>query len=218
MTTCPLESVEERLSQFCQAPLYLSTGELTQTDSSYKNEQQLMQQAVAKRKREFFSGRYLARQALKRAGMPLTALPRAPLGNPIWPSAAIGSITHDQKYGAAIVARQRDLKGIGIDLIENPHRVDQDIAHMFLLPSEEAELKARFPNLSAAAVAFSVKESVVKAISGHLGRFIDLLEIHLTVTEHELAARVPGLQPHIPCIVLITEIGLLSASYFPHQQ
>lgn len=217
MTKQTMASAEEKLRQFCRVPLYLSAGGLNQTESIYTAEKQLMQRALAKRKREFFSGRYLARQALARAGFPVGALPRGGLGSPIWPSPAVGSITHDQKYGAAVVAHQSDLQGIGIDLIEEPVRVDNEIAHMFMHPGEATMLRSAFPDLSATAVAFGVKESVVKALSNHIGRLMDLLEIHLAVHGNNLFARVEGTSSPIPCIVFVTEIGLLSASYFRHQ-
>ncbi|MBW4933390.1 4'-phosphopantetheinyl transferase family protein [Marinobacter sp. F4206] len=212
MITDHTEAIEKRLRHFSQATLYLCMEELTQNDSAYASERQLMQQALAKRRKEFFSGRHLARQALKRAGFPVQAIARGPLGNPIWPAQAIGSITHDQRYGAVIVGHERDVAGIGIDLIEDPNQVDSEIASLFMHPDEKTILGSRFPDAPVTAVVFSIKESVVKAISVHIGRFMDLLEIHLTVSNHCISARIDGLPFHIPCIVIATEFGLLTAS------
>lgn len=214
MTIASVEQIEERLRVFTQAPIYFDAGELTETESVYETERQLMRQAIAKRKREFYSGRSLARNALARAGLPVSALPRGPLGNPIWPDGAIGSITHDHRYGAVVVAARPKIEGIGIDLIEDPGQVDDELASIIMTAHEKTLLESLFPNLPPVAVAFSVKESVVKASSVNVGRFIDLLEIELIATGHGLCARVTGLPFSLPCIIVATELGMLTCSYF----
>ncbi|MBW7470048.1 4'-phosphopantetheinyl transferase superfamily protein [Marinobacter sp. M216] len=214
MNADSIVAIERRLRSFSQANLYLCAGELTQDQSQYVIERELMRRAGAKRKKEFFSGRCLARLALKRAGWPIQALDRGPLGNPIWPAHIIGSITHDQHFGMAVVTHDSEVQGIGIDLIENPGKVDRQIDHLIMHVEEELLLAARFPELPAPAVAFSVKEAVVKAVSVHIGRFMDFLDIQLTASDQGISARVNGFPRPIPCIVIATEFGLLSACFF----
>ncbi|MBW0146426.1 4'-phosphopantetheinyl transferase family protein [Marinobacter arenosus] len=212
------EALERCLREFCQVDLYLCAGELSQDDSSYLIERQWMQRAVTSRKREFYSGRWLARQALERAGVPAQALDRGPLGQPIWPDGVIGSITHGQHYGVAVVVPAGAIQGIGIDLLEDPTAVERHIAHLIVQPDEESLLVDRFPGLPATAVAFCVKEAVVKAVSAHIGQFMDMRDILLMGSGPRIRARVNGFTTDLDCIVIETELGLLSASFFRLQE
>ena len=72
--------------------------------------------AVDKRLSEFVAGRYCAREALKLLG--LTQPPSIgirPDRGPDRPEGVVGAITHTDGFAWAAVARQRDLRGIGID-------------------------------------------------------------------------------------------------------
>lgn len=213
-----LEAIERRLRQFTQTPIYLAAGMLTESVSSYEEEQQVIRYAVPKRQREFCSGRHLARVALNRAGITPTCVPRGPLGNPIWPESVVGSITHDHTHGAAVIGFNNELQGIGLDLIEDPYQVTEDLADQIMLPHEQALLHSLYPALPSVGVAFSVKESVVKAISVLVGRYIDLLEIRLDSTNQGgLTAHLDGIPAPLPCLVLQTQIGLVTSSFYPRK-
>lgn len=82
-------------------------------------EQRLLDGAVEKRRREFVTGRACARRALQKLGLPATAIARGPRGEPLWPPAVVGSITHCRRYTASAVARASDLVAIGIDAEAN---------------------------------------------------------------------------------------------------
>lgn len=208
-------TVEPCLRAFIGAPVYFSAGGLNQLDSEYGAERQLMKQAGNKRQREFYSGRHLARQALQRAGIEPGALLRGHLGNPVWPASTVGSITHDHTVGAAAVCSAADIYSLGIDLIENPGDVTDDLTKLITYPGEIALLRTLYPDSPATGVAFSVKESVVKAVSVYLDRYMDLLEIHLETGANGLVARVDQLARPLPCLVLMTGFGLLTACFSP---
>lgn len=174
-----------------------------------------MKHAGDKRQREFYSGRHLARAALLKAGIGPTAILRGPLGEPLWPGSVSGSITHDQSLGAAVVCTDPDIAGIGVDLIEDPWQVGEPLADMILHPEEASLLRIRFPLLPATGVAFSLKESVVKAVSVHLGRYMDLLEISIGGHGEALAAHVKGLQAPLPVMVYAAEFGLFTCCLRP---
>src|SRR5207245_224467 len=72
--------------------------------------------AVApRRRREFAAGRWCARQALVRLGIEGFALLPSPDRAPRWPPGIVGSISHTSDYCVAVVARQRDFLGVGVD-------------------------------------------------------------------------------------------------------
>ncbi|EON92731.1 4'-phosphopantetheinyl transferase entD [Marinobacter lipolyticus SM19] len=209
------EAIEHHLRQFTRTPVYFAAGRLTESDSCYEQERQVMQYSLSKRKREFYSGRHLARIALRRAGISSTCVPRGPLGNPIWPDSIVGSITHDRTHGAAVVGFDSELKGLGLDLIEDPDQVTEDLINLIMFPDEQTLLRSLYPDLSPVSVAFSVKESVVKASSALVGRYMDLLDIRLDCTSQGLNARVNGLPCDLPCMVLQTQVGLVTSSFYP---
>ncbi|MGM0767463.1 MAG: 4'-phosphopantetheinyl transferase family protein [Pseudomonadota bacterium] len=212
---CPhVIAIEQRLRQFTRTRVSFVAGALTQSGSEYQPERQLMTRASEKRQREFYSGRHLARLAMAQAGVPPTALLRGKLGNPLWPAGFLGSITHDHSLGAAVVCRKNGIHGIGLDLIEDPNQVTDDLAQQIMHPNEAVLLEVLYPDLRPAAIAFSVKESVVKAVSVLLGRYMDLLEIHLTHQNDTLYATVDGLPDRLPCLMLISEIGLITSSVY----
>ncbi|MEQ9546519.1 MAG: 4'-phosphopantetheinyl transferase superfamily protein [Marinobacter sp.] len=210
-----IEAIEQCLRNFTQAPVFVAAGELTESDSCYEEERQLVRHAVSSRQMEFYSGRHLAREALHRAGITPACIPRGLLGNPIWPASVVGSITHDHSHGAAVIGFQSELGGLGLDLIEDLSQVTEDLANQVIHPQEEALLRSLYPDLSPVGVAFSIKESVVKATSVLIGRYIDLLEIRLDRTNRGLTARIDEVLPPLPCLVLQTQIGLITSSFYP---
>ncbi len=162
--------------------------------------------AVPARMREFALGRLCARRAL--AGLGASGASRAsgasavravlvpdgepevlvgPRREPLWPPAIVGAITHDGSFAAAAVAHARDAAGLGLDLARCaplPAGVDEIVC----TPDERRWIAAR---AAASAVpwetiVFSAKESVYKAISAHVGRFVDFHEATLGLDDGQL--------------------------------
>lgn len=205
-----VRTIEQRLRAFTGDPVCFAAGPLDQLDSDYPAERQLVARAGDKRQREFFSGRHVARQAMHRAGVAPAAVLRGPLGNPVWPAPVIGSISHDHTLAAAAVCTGSGIQGLGLDLIEHPEEVTDDLAKLIMNPGELELLSELFPDLPALGVGFSVKESVVKAVSVHLNRYMDLTEIQLVPDKQALSAQLDGFPSPLPCLVSATGIGLLT--------
>src|SRR3954466_8638481 len=70
----------------------------------FPEELPLIASAVEKRRLEFGRGRQCARAALRRLGVPDGPLPSGSQREPLWPAAAIGSITHTEGLCVAAVA------------------------------------------------------------------------------------------------------------------
>ncbi|GAA3875550.1 4'-phosphopantetheinyl transferase superfamily protein [Saccharothrix violaceirubra] len=128
-------------------------------------EEEHVAKAVDKRRREFTTGRHLARTALGRLGFgPVPLLPgekRAPR----WPEGVVGSITHCKGYRAAAVGRTSQVWTIGIDAEPNEPTPD-GVLGAIAVPGELAHLprlRATGDHVAWDRLLFSAKESVYKA-------------------------------------------------------
>jgi 4'-phosphopantetheinyl transferase EntD len=116
-----------------------------------------------KRIRDFAAGRACAHRALRELGMGDFSLLAGTHREPLWPAAIIGSITHTYGYGAAVVARQRDLKSVGLDC-EVIDSVDEDLWSRICTPAEIERLGQLPPAERGrqAALIFAAKEAFYK--------------------------------------------------------
>ncbi|MEU1689993.1 4'-phosphopantetheinyl transferase superfamily protein [Micromonospora sp. NPDC005707] len=141
-------------------------------------EEALVAGAVEKRRREFTTGRHLARRALAELGVPPVALPAGTRREPLWPDGTVGSITHCTGYRAAVAARDGTLLSAGIDAEPN-EPLPTGVLDSISLPGERArvaELLRHDPAVCWDRLLFSVKESVYKAWFPLTGRWLDFEE------------------------------------------
>lgn len=213
MSSYSTEWLEKRLTAFAGTTVFMHAGTLQELESPYPEERQLVDRAIRSRQFEFYTGRNFARQALKKHGLPPEPILRGPLGNPVWPGGVIGSITHDKHFALAAIALSPPLTGFGIDLLENTDDVTAEMAPLILHRHESELLAGLFPHYPPAAVAFSVKEAVVKAVSPRLNTYLDMLGIELKDNKGELIAQLSDESLSCPCLVTPSDFGLLSASF-----
>ncbi|MEU9101648.1 4'-phosphopantetheinyl transferase superfamily protein [Streptomyces sp. NPDC048361] len=151
-------------------------------------ERALMAGVGAGRRREFTTGRYCARLALRGLGVaPAPLLPDAE-GAPRWPAGTVGSLTHCRGYRAAVAARRTEVRALGIDA--EPHRpLREGVLASVALP-EEQEHRAALLRLDAAVhwdrLLFCAKEATFKAwfpdgARPGLTRPRTLYDIHVTL-------------------------------------
>jgi 4'-phosphopantetheinyl transferase EntD len=127
------------------------------------SELQLMARCAEKRIQDFAAGRACAHRALRELGILDFSLLAGEHREPIWPAAIVGSITHTRGYAAAVVARQRDLKSVGLDC-EVIDSVDEDLWSRICTPTEIERL-AQLPPAERgrqAALIFAAKEAFYK--------------------------------------------------------
>jgi enterobactin synthetase component D len=117
--------------------------------------------AAAKRRNEYLAGRCAARQSIRaltgKSLIPDTDHDRAP----IWPSGLVGSISHGGGHAVALVGKQIDYLGLGVD-IEPPldTRRAMKLAPQILTDSElRSDVSPEHVSR-----AFSAKESLFKAL------------------------------------------------------
>jgi len=161
----------------------------------YGEEQACVRHVVDQRKREFVAGRICARRALGRLGILRFPLVAGRDRAPVWPPGIIGSISHCADYCGVAVARQNDLTGIGLDL-ERTNRVHEEL-WPYICTAEELAWVNSLPyeqRRPAAAVIFSVKESLYKCQYLVTGRWLEFTEVVVHVgcrrLEYDVASTV----------------------------
>ena len=135
--------------------------------------------AVAKRRRQFASGRHAARAALGRLAGLAPPIPRDAGGRPVWPAGFVGSISHTETLAAAAVSAGT-VRGLGID-VEDSGRLASGrprLLEKLFTPAERARVRAD-PRVGA--VLFSAKEAAYKAVNPLAGRFIGFREAEAEV-------------------------------------
>ena len=115
-------------------------------------------------------GREAARRALLDLGIAAEMIGVGPRGEPLWPSHVAGSLSHTREVGAAIVARTRDLRGIGVDVESRARTLSDRISRWICTPAELAWLAdadaAHVPTMAV----FCAKEATYKALTGIVRR------------------------------------------------
>jgi enterobactin synthetase component D / holo-[acyl-carrier protein] synthase len=147
----------------------------------FAEEEAVVRRAVDKRRREFTTVRDCARRALAELGYPPAPILPGPRGAPGWPAGVVGSLTHCPGYRAAAVARERDVRSLGIDA--EPHEeLPEGVLPAIALDAERAmldRLRADRPATCWDRLLFSAKESVYKAWFPLTGRWLDFAEARI---------------------------------------
>jgi enterobactin synthetase component D / holo-[acyl-carrier protein] synthase len=123
----------------------------------------LMVRCAPKRLVDFTAGRACARRCLLELGFGDFSVLAGSQREPLWPPAIVGSITHTSGYGAAVVARETDIRSLGLDC-EVVDDVGEDLwgrictsAELELLADLEPSQRRR-----RAALIFAAKEAFYK--------------------------------------------------------
>lgn len=121
--------------------------------------------AVERRRLEFATVRACARTALSRLGYPAEPLLPGSCREPLWPTGAVGAMTHCRGMHAAAVASACAYAAIGIDA-EPREELPADLIGTVAAGQEVdmlGELKRAAPEIPWSRLLFSAKESVFKA-------------------------------------------------------
>jgi 4'-phosphopantetheinyl transferase EntD len=156
--------------------------------------------AVARRRREFATVRYCAREALRKIGVPAVPILPDADGVPQWPRGVVGSMTHCAGYRAAVVAGSDDLLGVGIDA--EPHApVPAAVLDFILRDEESAQLSALSDarsDLHWDRIFFCAKEAAYKTWFPLTRRWLDFADLSVELSvggtfEARVLVREPGL-------------------------
>jgi 4'-phosphopantetheinyl transferase EntD len=141
-------------------------------------EEPLIAKSVAKRRNEFITVRYCARQALGELGVPPVPILKGEKGEPCWPDGVVGSLTHCEGYRGAAVGRQGEVRSVGIDA--EPHDVlPKGVLDAISLPAERAGLRALPSGLHWDRILFCAKEATYKTWYPVTRRWLGFEDAHI---------------------------------------
>jgi 4'-phosphopantetheinyl transferase EntD len=186
----------------------------------FADEEQLIANAVDKRRREFRAGRAAARQALAAIGCaPVPILARAQR-DPIWPPGCVGSITHSGRFALAITAPTSLLQAVGVDL-EDDSALEPGLARM-VCSAEEMAQQAQLAALGIdlAKLCFVAKEAAFKAIFPRQRRMLEFQQLRIAFAARQGSFRVcqseaaePGYRPVAGNGAFICQAPFLAAAF-----
>ncbi|MEV6110558.1 4'-phosphopantetheinyl transferase superfamily protein [Streptomyces sp. NPDC051940] len=146
-------------------------------------EQDLVRNAVTKRRQEFTTVRWCARRAMEQLGLePGPVLP-GHRGVPQWAPGVVGSMTHCAGYRAAALARTEDLAALGIDAEPNAP-LPEGVLESISLPQELGWVRSlgrSHPGISWDRLLFSIKEAVYKTWFPLMRHELDFQDALVTV-------------------------------------
>ena len=124
------------------------------------------------------AGRIIAKALLARAGAgKINDLLRSEAGFPLWPNGFVGSISHDPEFAVAAVARDTQIKSIGIDLESNVP-ISHDALNIVTTKSERLQIGG---DLLIAKYLFSMKEAVYKALYMIDYKFLEFKDVNIDI-------------------------------------
>ena len=142
-------------------------------------EEPLIAKSVAKRRNEFITVRYCARQALVDLGEDPVPILKGEKGEPCWPDGIVGSLTHCEGFRGAAVGRRTQVRSVGIDA--EPHDVlPNGVLDAISLPAERSELDAMPGGVHWDRVLFCAKEATYKAWFPLTRRWLGFEDAHIT--------------------------------------
>jgi 4'-phosphopantetheinyl transferase EntD len=144
-------------------------------------EEPLIARSVAKRRNEFVTVRYCAREALGELGLPPVPILKGDKGEPCWPDGVVGSLTHCEGFRGAAVARIGEVRSIGIDA--EPHGVlPNGVLDAISLPEERSALATLPAGLHWDRILFCAKEATYKAWFPLTHRWLGFEDAHISFT------------------------------------
>jgi 4'-phosphopantetheinyl transferase EntD len=142
--------------------------------------------AIDKRKREFATGRVLARHAMRMLGVAEVEIPSGEDRAPIWPDEVWGSISHCDTRVVVAMGLRSEVGSVGID-VEHRGELKRDLWRPVFLPEEiealepiDASERGRL-----ALVKFAAKEALYKAQYPISRTFMGFMALHVALEPYD---------------------------------
>jgi 4'-phosphopantetheinyl transferase EntD len=165
----------DSVTALAAAEMYTDPPELV----ALPEEEPLIAKSVAKRRNEFITVRYCARQALSELGVAPVPILKGEKGEPCWPDGVVGSLTHCEGFRGAAVGRHEAVRSVGIDA--EPHDVlPKGVLDAISLPVERVELEALPAGNHWDRILFCAKEATYKAWFPLTKRWLGFEDAHIT--------------------------------------
>lgn len=160
-------------------------------DSDYSAHRIVMPQSIVRsvpaRRAEFLAGRLAARDALAEIGEAPIDLPIGRMRAPVWPRGIIGSISHSNNLAAGIGMSNAVHRGVGLDIEQVVSaEVGTSLAEIAATRYEQSLFSRAAPDMSRRqmlTIIFSAKESLFKAISANVGRYLEFTAAQVAVVD-----------------------------------
>lgn len=176
-TKAPPSAVIAAIRAAVPASIALAGGLIGEAVTSpFPQENEAIQRAVEKRRREFVAGRRYARSAMSQLGVPPAPIAVLPSRAPSWPRGLTGSISHAGDACVALVASESAFVGIGID-IELAGPLPVELRATVCAPDELSEAASSAGGVEPAKMLFVVKEAFFKLYHPITGHFLDFLDV-----------------------------------------
>lgn len=151
----------------------------------FSDELPSIQAVAARRRRTFIAGRACAHAALSELGLEPRSIPSGRSGLPVWPPNVLGSISHTDRFAAAIVSNNASLLALGLD-VEGDEPFEDGIA--VGLVSRPEELRpgldpSHHSNLERGKLLFVIKEAIYKAYYPRYGSFLEFHDVRVSINE-----------------------------------
>lgn len=156
---------DERLFAACDIPLPLH-----------------LNTAVRKRRAEYLASRVVVRNALSRMGIEAAILSNDAHRAPVWPASVSGSLSHSHQTIAVLLSRAENRLLLGVDCESVMRKDTAEQMHSVIVTPEEKQklLESGLPFATALTLAFSVKESLYKALFPVLRQTMDFNAAEIT--------------------------------------
>lgn len=157
----------------------------------HPDEAKIISTASVKRKLEFSTARWCAKQALASEGIQDFPILSGENREPVWPKGFIGSISHCKDQCSAVIAKKSDINSIGFD-VEKLKKLKTDIAKAICTDAERDWLSKQskhfYDNL--VLTIFSLKESVYKCVFQHQQVQLGFKDCSITPNINERTANI----------------------------
>lgn len=141
-----------------------------------------LNKAVRKRRAEYLASRMVVRNALSRMGIEAAILSNDADRAPVWPVGISGSLSHSHQSIAVLLSRRENrlLLGVDCETILRAETAEQ-MQSVIVTPEEKQRLlESGLPFATALTLAFSIKESLYKALFPLLRQAMDFRAAEIT--------------------------------------
>ncbi|MEM6049308.1 4'-phosphopantetheinyl transferase superfamily protein [Erwinia sp. P7711] len=140
-----------------------------------------LNKAVRKRRAEYLASRALVRHALCRLGSDPWILANDASRAPLWPAGFCGSLSHSTQEIALLLAKAESGKLLGVDCEQVMRAETAEAMQENIITQQEKHLlmQSGLPFPDALTLAFSLKESLYKALSPRLRKFMSFSEAEI---------------------------------------
>lgn len=168
------------LESFFKPPVYFKVAEPWMWETPVSPaEEQLIERAVDKRKREFRAGRNASHALFNQLGIQHQDLLKGKQREPAWPQGWAGSISHTQGICMVVLASTQHVSSIGLD-VELATPLNPELKELICRPEELIQINTLRTQMGTAyayeKLIFSAKESVHKTyfpLNYHTLDFLD---------------------------------------------